>query len=132
MASNVVVPRNFRLLDELEQAQKGTHDGNVSWGLETEDDTLLTSWTATIVGPPNTVFSDRIFTLHLRCGENYPNSPPVVKFKTQIKLSCVGKEGMVSNLPCLKYWNFKYRIQTVLSEIRKTMGEKCNQCSQPH
>ena len=49
--SEVIIPRNFKLLEELEASEKGTGDMAVSMGLVNSDDIFLTEWNGSILGP---------------------------------------------------------------------------------
>eukprot|EP00440_Ansanella_granifera_P054268 gb/GFBE01058823.1/.p1 GENE.gb/GFBE01058823.1/~~gb/GFBE01058823.1/.p1 ORF type:complete len:138 (+),score=33.66 gb/GFBE01058823.1/:1-414(+) len=123
----VVVPRSFRLLDELEKGQKGDAMSGCSWGLAIDDDITLTHWNGTIFGPPGTTFDNRIYSLSITCGPAYPDRCPEVRFNTQVNMNMVDPSGRVKpEWSPLSNWRRDYTISDILNQIRKEMTSGAN------
>ncbi|OAX84130.1 hypothetical protein ACJ72_01496 [Emergomyces africanus] len=141
-----VVPRNFRLLEELENGEKGRGAAEAcSYGLANGDDVSMTDWNGTILGPPHSVHENRIYSVNIKCGENYPDSPPSITFVSKVNLPCVdsrtgqvrlhaltirkpadryiiltlGKKVDLTKLPRLAVWKREFTMETILLEIRR-------------
>ncbi|XP_039018890.1 ubiquitin-conjugating enzyme E2 7-like isoform X2 [Hibiscus syriacus] len=48
------------------------------------DDNNIFEWSVTIIGPPDTLYEGGFFNAIMSFPPNYPNSPPTMKFTTEI------------------------------------------------
>uniref|UniRef100_A0A7S1W1G3 UBC core domain-containing protein n=1 Tax=Neobodo designis TaxID=312471 RepID=A0A7S1W1G3_NEODS len=127
--SGIVVPRNFRLLEELERSEKGQGNSMCSVGLRDRDDILLTHWNGTIIGPPGTAFENRIICLEIECGANYPDVPPVIRFQSKVNLPCVNQSNgklEPGQFGLFRQWRREITMEQVLQALRNEMGSPAN------
>ena len=120
----VEIPRNFRLLEELEIGEKaGDLPANISYGLQDPSDASLSHWTGTIFGMPGTRFDGRVIDIRFYCDNNYPKVPPTVSFRTRVNLPFVDSQGRVipNQLPTLKKWSPSTTILNILVDIEAQM-----------
>lgn len=125
----VEVPRNFRLLEELEAGEKGQGSSMVSVGLRDNDDIMLRNWNGTIIGPPGTPFENRILSAEIFCDENYPKMPPQVKFISKVNLPSINQSnGAVerAKFALFQQWHPRYTMENILNELRKEMSAPAN------
>lgn len=62
----------------------------------------MSNWNGTIIGPGHSVHQNRIYSLRIHCGEQYPDRPPEIWFLTRINLPCVNQQnGKVSIAMCV-------------------------------
>lgn len=90
------VPRNFKLLDELEEAEKSSKGGaDISLGLSRPDDTLMSDWQASLFTTAGRGGEPRLFFVTLHCDKDYPKAAPAIRFTSKVALECVDASGKV-------------------------------------
>lgn len=115
-------------MEELEKGEKGSGPDYCSYGLVDSGDSTLTEWNGTILGPPHSVHENRIYTLSIHVGNEYPEVAPVVKFISRVNLPCVREDGSIdlSKFDTLNHWKRSYTIEHILVDLRKEMAKPEN------
>eukprot|EP00494_Astrolonche_serrata_P031171 UN31440 len=140
------VPRNFKLLEELENAEKGKYqkpeifpnykqDANwITLGLnDGNEDSKFTHWNASIIPHQGQQIGDRILLLKIVAGPGYPDIGPGIHFTNKVRLKYVNDKGEV-NLN--KIPNFKWKVTSSIFEtlvfIRRSLAMQgvAKACSQ--
>ncbi|XBW34959.1 hypothetical protein QEN19_000523 [Hanseniaspora menglaensis] len=124
----MAIPRSFRLLEELEKGEKGGSQA-CSYGLSNGDDVSMTNWNGTILGAPNSVHANRIYSVEIICGPKYPDEPPLIKFVSKINLQCVDQKTgdvIVDKFTIMNNWKRSTTIEDCLMELRKEMITPAN------
>ncbi|QDZ25206.1 ubiquitin-conjugating enzyme E2 [Chloropicon primus] len=92
MASGAVSQAELLLRKQLKNLMKNPVDG-FSAGLTDENN--IYEWSVTVIGPPDTLYEGGFFTAILSFPRDYPQSPPVCKFKSEMWHPNVYPDGRV-------------------------------------
>lgn len=76
-----------RLRKELQSLEKSARNGDTSDSdiyLRPASSSSLLDWSALVKGPIDSPYEGGVFRLSIRCGTDYPLSPPTITFETKI------------------------------------------------
>mmetsp|Transcript_92241 Transcript_92241/g.256734 ORF Transcript_92241/g.256734 Transcript_92241/m.256734 type:complete len:133 (+) Transcript_92241:224-622(+) len=127
----IVKPRNFVLLEELEDAEKkASGGGTFSLGLGNPDDITLTDWSASVF-----TRSGDILTLAMVAGPRYPDERPRVFFTSELPPRAADMCGSrtthngdsaweinAARLPYLASWARGHDLKGLLADVAARMG----------
>jgi ubiquitin-protein ligase len=140
--SDVIIPRNFVLLTELEAAEKGGGDytGDCSIGIdhprnsetgEEEPDVYLKTWQGMIITHPDSRIKEQTIIFSIYCDMNYPDKPPKIKVISGIEhkkyfaigsTNVIDSDGTINNkLPILQSWDRNRRMIHVMQQLKKIL-----------
>ncbi|EPZ32725.1 ubiquitin-conjugating enzyme E2 [Rozella allomycis CSF55] len=84
-------------------------------------------WKGTIIGPVGTVYESLEFKISINFPNNYPYSPPTIKFDTTCYHPNVDLASGAICLDILKdKWSAAYTVQTILLSLQSLLGEPNN------
>eukprot|EP00750_Incisomonas_marina_P008134 INCI15258.1.p1 GENE.INCI15258.1~~INCI15258.1.p1 ORF type:complete len:141 (+),score=20.92 INCI15258.1:100-522(+) len=123
------VPRSFKLLAELEAAEKGNHPEAfaaaapfISLGLANPGDMTLTKWSASVIPEQGTAIGERFYTLTVAAGPKYPDEPPLIRFSEKVALpGIVNDAGQVVSFKFMQ-WTRESSIFEALVALRALLS----------
>lgn len=111
--------RNKRLRSELKQLLVDPPHGIRACPVDDE----YSHWQASIEGPPDSVYENGIFYVHLELPRSYPMRPPIVRFLTRILHPNVNRHGNVG-MDCLRHnWSLALTIPKILVSVQSLLTD---------
>ena len=117
--------RNKRLRSELKQLLVDPPEGIRACPVDDE----YSNWQASIAGPPDSVYENGVFYLHLQLPRCYPMMPPRVRFLTRILHPNINRHGDVG-IDCLRdNWSLALTIPKILVSLQSLLTDPyCHVC----
>ena len=114
-----------RITEEFRELNRSPIENlGIACSLQNDDD--IRNWKCLLIDPNNTPYKGGIFVINIRFPQNYPNSPPKVRFITPIYHINVkhynhsvnsDSELGEPNLNILNFWKPEYKVKDVLISI---------------
>lgn len=121
-------PAKRRLLKDLSTVSK--HTDNTIFAQPLADDIL--TWTAIIMGPPNTPYENGTFSLILTFDESYPNHPPEISFISQMFHPNIYTNGDLCLDIIKNRWSPSYDVLSILLSIQSLLNDPNNESPANH
>merc|ERR1712061_983511 len=80
-------------------------------------------WNAVIFGPSETPFEDGTFKLTIDFTEEYPNRPPIVRFRSKMFHPNVYADGSICLDILQNRWSPTYDVSSILTSIQSLLDE---------
>ena len=108
-----------RLLRDFRKLQEEPPQGVAA--VPTADNVLV--WDAVIFGPKDSIWEDGVFKLKMTFTDDYPHSPPKVKFVTEVFHPNIYKNGDICLDTLQNNWSPAYDVSAILTSIQSLLTD---------